>query len=155
LRLIALSELRCKSSQFIAGEIRNRPVLHAAGGPLRHQSVDSAGSAPPAGYAQNRSSPGTLALGNVCPVSPRSIGIAGKFAANGRWSALQRTGNCPDAAALLAHVGNRDAVVGAELLISRAFLHVLTLHEKVSHFRFEAAGLIVDKFGNSSIMLLE
>jgi hypothetical protein len=42
----------------------------------------------------------------------------------------------------LSHAGNRNAVLRLELLVSRLFLHVHTLQDKVLHFIFKAAPIL-------------
>lgn len=48
-------------------------------------------------------------------------------------------GNCPHSNTLLSHGYNRDKVFGLQLLVSRLFMRVHTLQDKVLHFKFEAA----------------
>jgi hypothetical protein len=48
-------------------------------------------------------------------------------------------GQLPATDTSLSHARNRDAVFRLELLVSRLFLHVHTLQDRVLHFIFEAA----------------
>jgi hypothetical protein len=67
------------------------------------------------------------------------IGVASQFASNGGRCSFKRTGNGPHTNTALSHACNRNAVLRLELLVSRLFLHVHTLQDRVLHFIFEAA----------------
>ena len=76
----------------------------------------------------------------VRTIVPRGIGgVACQLASNGGWCPFECAGNCPHTDTSLSHACNRDAVFRLELLVSRLFLHVHTLQDRVLHFIFEAA----------------
>ena len=95
--------------------------------------------------------PGMAATGSrtqlrmVRTIVMRGIGVTSKLTSNGGWCSFKRASNCPHTDTSLSHARNRDAVFRLELLVSRLFLHVHTLQDRVLHFIFEAAHLKIIK----------
>jgi hypothetical protein len=68
----------------------------------------------------------------------RGSGVRCQLAGNRGCRSFERAGNGPHTDTSLSHACNRDAVLRLELQVSRLFLHVHTLQDRVLHFIFEA-----------------
>ena len=75
----------------------------------------------------------------VRPIVLQGSGVTCQLDSNDGWRSFERAGNGPHADTSLSHARNRNAVLRLELLVSRLFLHVHTLQDRVLHFTFEAA----------------
>lgn len=103
---------------------------HAPAHTLPTQLAVAASTAPASHRTQLRMV-GTIALPGT--------GVASHLASNGRRRSFKNKGDGPHTEAALSHRGNSNSVLRLKLLVRGRFLHGHTLQEKVLHFIFEAA----------------